>query len=101
MARIIAPGGDMTKLPDATEGELVVEVPPQFEKYTDAAMLRLQALYPACRLARQSGGISLSSSGGVAADQFRKDVLHAVYREKIYSETLTMRQALVAAVTAR
>ncbi|RUW68754.1 hypothetical protein [Mesorhizobium sp. M4B.F.Ca.ET.049.02.1.2] len=101
MARIIAPGGDMTKLPDATDVDVVVEIPPQFAKYADAAMLRLQVLYPVCRFAKQGGGISVSSSGGLAADQFRKDVLHAVYREKIYSETLTMRQALVAAVTAR
>lgn len=100
-ARIIASGGDMTKLPDATDVDVVVEIPPQFQKYADAAMLRLQVLYPACRLASLGGGISVISSGGFAQDQFRKDVLHVVYREKIYAETLTMRQALVAAVTSR
>ncbi|CDX52137.1 putative Rhodospirillum photometricum DSM 122 draft genome sequence [Mesorhizobium plurifarium] len=91
----------MTKLPDATDADFVVEIPPHFEEYADAAMLRLRALYPACRIARQDGEISVRSSGCFAEDQFRKDVLHFVYREKIYSETLTLRQALVAAVTTR
>ncbi|TPI11148.1 hypothetical protein FJW06_20705 [Mesorhizobium sp. B4-1-3] len=91
----------MTKLPDATDVDVVVEIPPQFEKYADAAMLRLQVLYPACRIARQDGETAVRSSGCLAEDQFRKDVLHFVYREKIYSETLTLRQALVAAVMIR
>ncbi|TIL81706.1 MAG: hypothetical protein E5Y89_07580 [Mesorhizobium sp.] len=91
----------MTKLPNTTEAKFVVEIPPQFEKYADAAMLRLQALYPNCRLSRKRGVISITSSRGVAEDQLRKDILHAVYREKIYAETLVMRQALVAAVTDR
>lgn len=91
----------MTKLPDATEGEFVVEIPPQFEKYVDAAMLRLQALCPSCRFAWKGGTISIGSSGGIAEDQLRRDILHVVYREKIYVETLVMRQALVAAVTGR
>ncbi|CDX11819.1 putative Rhodospirillum photometricum DSM 122 draft genome sequence [Mesorhizobium plurifarium] len=89
----------MTKLPHATDVDVVVEIPLQFGKYADAAMLRLQVLYPACRIARQDGEISVRSSGCIAEDQFRKDVLHFLYREKIYTETLTMRQALVAAVT--
>ncbi|WP_095081609.1 hypothetical protein [Mesorhizobium sophorae] len=91
----------MTKFPKATESEFVVEIPPQFEKYADAAMLRVQALYPNCRLAWKGGTISIGSSGGIAEDQLRKDILHAVYREKIYAETLFTREALVAAVTSR
>lgn len=99
--RIIALGGDMTKFPNTTEPECVVEIPPQFQKYADAAMLRLQALYPNCRLAWRSGAISIGSSAGIAEDQLRKDILYAVYREKIYAETLSTREALVAAVTRR
>jgi hypothetical protein len=91
----------MTKFPNATESAFVVEIPPQFEKYADAAMLRLQALYPNCRLSGKGGTISIGSSGGIAEEQLRKDILYAVYREKIYAETLVTRQALVAAVTGR
>jgi hypothetical protein len=31
----------------------------------------------------------------------RKAILHTIYREKIYAETLSMRRALVETVTAR
>lgn len=91
----------MTKLPNATDIDFVVEIPPQFEKYADAAMLRLQALYHTCRLTRQGCAISIALSGGIAEDQLRRDILHVVYREKIYAETLVMREALVTAVTSR
>lgn len=84
---------------NAVELDFVVDVPPLFEKYADSAMLRLQALYPACRFSRGDGRISIRKSSELAEDQLRKDVLHAVYREKIYAETLVMRQALVTAVT--
>ncbi|AMY01611.1 hypothetical protein AB0V79_03955 [Mesorhizobium ciceri] len=98
--RIIELGGDMTKFSNTTECECVVKIPPQFEKYADAAMLRLQALYPNCRLEWKGGTISIGSSAGIE-DQLRKDILYAVYREKIYAETLSTREALVAAVTRR
>lgn len=64
-------------------------------------MLRLQTLYPGCQFAWRDGGISKRGSSDLTEERFRKDVLHAVYREKIYAETLLMRQALVAAVTSR
>ncbi|TGS14445.1 hypothetical protein EN852_014675 [Mesorhizobium sp. M2E.F.Ca.ET.209.01.1.1] len=89
----------MTKLQRVTDVDVVAEIPPQFEKYADAAMLRLQLLYPSCRFAREEGAISIAAPSGIARDQLRKDILHIVYREKIYAETLPMRQALVAAVT--
>lgn len=89
------------KLPKAVELDFVVDVSPQFEKHANSAMLRLQALYPACQFTWRDGGISIRGSIDLTEERFRKDVLHAVYREKIYAETLTMRQALVAAVTSR
>lgn len=79
----------------------MVDVSPQFEKHANSAMLRLQALYPTCQFTWRDGGISIRGSIDLTEERFRKDVLHAVYREKIYAETLTMRQALVAAVTSR
>ncbi|TPK88832.1 MULTISPECIES: hypothetical protein [unclassified Mesorhizobium] len=85
---------------DAVELDFVVDVPPQFEKYAESAMLRLHALYPACRFVWREGRISIRRSGDLA-ERLRKDVLQTVYREKIYAETLVMRQALVAAVTKR
>lgn len=94
-------GGDTQKLPKADELDLVVDVSPQFAKHANSAMLRLQALHPACRFTWHEGRISIRGSSDLTEEQFRKDVLHAVYREKIYAETLPMRQALIAAVTSR
>ncbi|RUW53631.1 hypothetical protein EOA32_08590 [Mesorhizobium sp. M1A.F.Ca.ET.072.01.1.1] len=91
----------MAKLANAAEFEVVVQIPPRFDKYVDAAMLRIQSLYPACRLSRIDGAISIGSSGSVTEDHLRGTVLHALYREKIYAETLSMRQALFRAVTGR
>ncbi len=81
--------------------DFVVELQPQFGRYADAAMLRLQSLYPSCRIVKSAGGISVALGRDVTEHQIRKDILHAVYREKIYAETLAMRNSLVAAVTSR
>ncbi|RUX48821.1 hypothetical protein EOA33_14430 [Mesorhizobium sp. M4A.F.Ca.ET.050.02.1.1] len=86
-------------MPKAAELDFVVDVSPQFEEHANSAILRLQSLYPTCRFTWRDGGISISGSSDLSEERLRKDVLHAVYREKIYAETLTMRQALVAAVT--
>ncbi|MEI9425694.1 hypothetical protein O7A70_31705 [Mesorhizobium sp. Cs1299R1N1] len=91
----------MTKLLKLNDADFVVEIPPQFEKYVDTAMLRLQVLYPACRLTREGNAISIGPSDSVAEDQLRRDVLHTIFREKVYAETLVMRQALVTAVMRR
>ncbi|MET3523863.1 hypothetical protein [Mesorhizobium abyssinicae] len=91
----------MAELPNVAEFDFVVEIPPQFDKYVDSAMLRLQVHHPAWRIARLDGAISIGVSGGLAEEELRKTVLYTVYREKIYAETLVMRQALMSAVTSR
>lgn len=92
-------GWDMGKIPNNSDFELVVRIAPQFTAYADAAILRIQTLYPSCQLAKTDGGIVARLSADHSMDQLRKAILHAVYREKIYTETLPMRQALVSAVT--
>lgn len=90
----------MANLPAATELDFVVDIPSRFTEYVDAALLRLGVLYPGCRFARTGGAVTARLSAGLSQDQARRAILHALYREKIYSETLAMRHALVAAVTA-
>lgn len=92
-------GWDMGKIPNNSDFELVVPIAPQFSAYADAAMLRIQMLYPGCQLAIADGAIVARLSADHSEDHLRKAILHAVYREKIYTETLSMRRALVSAVT--
>jgi hypothetical protein len=93
--------GEKAELTDAVGFDFVVDIPPRFGEYLDAALLRIQVLHPDCQFSRSCGAILVLAPDGHSEDQIRKTVLHAVYREKIYTETFGMRQALVAAVTAR
>lgn len=83
--------------------EIVVEVdiPPQFETYVVTTLLRIRAQYPSYIFAEDSGVVTIRGPVGIDEDVFRKSILHAIYREKIYAETLSMRQALVSAVTGK
>jgi len=91
----------MAELFNISGFDFVVEIPPQFEEYVDSALLRLQVAHPVCRLSRSGKTITVQSSKGLSEVELRKAILHTIYREKIYAETLGMRQALVEAVTAR
>lgn len=79
----------------------VVEVPSQFEPYLAAALLRVQVLFPALTFRRNGTDIAIGVTGSAEKINVRKALLHAVYREKVYAETLSMRQDLVSAVTTR
>lgn len=81
--------------------DVVVDIPPQFVVYLDVALIRLQAILPDYRFAKVDCAISAHGPGSLSREQVRKTILHTVYREKIYAETLPMRHALVEAVTTR
>ena len=72
-----------------------------FHRYREAAILRLQSLYPTVGFAIADCGIVAMDTASINETEIRKAVLSTVYREKIYAETLPMRLALVAAVTSR
>lgn len=75
---------------------VLVEVPHSFEGYVDASLVRLQARFPGLAFSRCQNGL-LVEGASVGAD-IRAAVLHTLYREKIYQETLPMREALLTAV---
>jgi hypothetical protein len=91
----------MNSLEPQCEFIVVVEIPPQFRTYVPAALLKTQIQYPSYRFVGDGDAVTVRAAADRNDDELRKSVLHAVYREKIYAETLPMRQALVAAVTAR
>jgi hypothetical protein len=101
LQRIIALGGKMATIPNSTKRELVVELPSQLQVHLDMALVRLQAIFIGCEFTRMACTISARLPDIVSEDDLRKAILHTVYREKIYAETLSMRQALVETLTAR
>lgn len=60
--------------------------------------MRLRVHYPSLDFSINDDGIVLSGITDIDPEMLRSAVLHLVYREKIYAETLSMRQSLLAAV---
>jgi len=81
-------------------GQATIEIPQNFQCFVEGALIRLQVQYPSLRFSASSHGVAVEEIPPERLDDLRKNVLHAIYREKIYSETLPLRQALIGAVTA-
>lgn len=75
---------------------VLVKVPQSFDRYVEASLVRLQARFPALLFTRGPEGILVE--GASIRDDIPATVLHTLYREKIYQETLPMRGALLTAV---
>ena len=86
-------------MPAAPKARLLVTIPASFGPYVDAALVRLRTLHPGLRFLRRKEAIAIESEGRGLEAGIEADVLHAVYREKIYAESLEMRRSLVAAMT--
>jgi hypothetical protein len=82
-------------------GQVTIEIPQTFHQFVDGALLRLQAQYPRLRFKSSSAGVETEPVTAADLDELRRNVFHAVYREKIYVETLPLRQSLIKAVTAK
>jgi hypothetical protein len=67
--------------------------------FAGAAITRLGYLYPRIVFGYAGNAISAVGEADVGEQKIRKDVLYAVYREKIYAETLDMRRSLIATVS--
>ncbi|RTM10590.1 MAG: hypothetical protein EKK31_02210 [Hyphomicrobiales bacterium] len=81
--------------------QITVEIPQSFSDFVEGALLRIQARYPDLRFRVTDAGLEVNGVPVAEVDQLRKQVFHAVYREKIYIETLPLRHKLIEAVTTR
>jgi len=77
---------------------IAVEIPESFSSFMDATLVRLQAIYPGIGWQIQGRSIIATPSGPADITKLRSEVLHTVYREKIYEDTLSMRRSLLGAV---
>lgn len=82
-------------------GRATIEIPQGFQRFVEGALMRLQVQYPSLRFSASSQGVAVEEIPPDRLDDLRKNVLHAIYREKIYLETLPLRHAMIGAVTAR
>ena len=80
---------------------MLIPVEEAFRPYLDAALTRLRYLYPNVTFTPSATGIDAVGHSDTDSEALVRDVQHALYREKIYAETLPMRRALVDTVTRR
>ena len=82
---------------------MIVPVPKAFWPYVDPALERLRYLYPKAVFTVEKAGecIRAESTESMDEETLRREIHYAVYREKIYAETLSLRRSLVEAVTRR
>lgn len=74
-----------------------ISIPRSFKDYVDSAIVRASYLYPNLNLeySQDSGeSIVVSSENPFDFESFKKDFLNILYRERIYSETLSIRKTL-------
>jgi hypothetical protein len=92
---------DFGRVGAKTESVFLIAVPQSFSAFVDGALLRIQSKYPSLRFCALGSDIGVSNLPKNEKDRVRKDVLYALYREKIYVETLPLRKALIYAVTSQ
>lgn len=73
--------------------ECRVEIPEVFRPYLDAALLRLGYLHPELAVAHEGSEVLLTGEAAANTDP-KRTLLHLLYREKIYAETLALRGRL-------
>ena len=74
-----------------------IDVPKTFSEFKDRAIVRLSYLEPELSFQSVDDGIEIEGPKAIDADQLtelRELIFHQLYREKIYQETLPMRQWL-------
>ena len=86
-------------MPASVNNTVRIAVPANLSGFLDTALARLGYLHPMLVFERRRDEIIIIGAPSQQEAELRRDVLYALYREKIYAETLPMRQALLGAVT--
>ena len=72
----------------------LIEIPKAYTDYADSALVRVGYLYPNVKLRSEGASVEAELPGGDEdlEESVRRDLLHQLYREKIYQETLPIRK---------
>lgn len=79
--------------------KIEVTIPEEFGKYINSASLRFQYLYPDVTISISNANISIEGGEEGLLNNLRQELLHLVYKEKIYSETLEIRKSIYRAIS--
>ena len=79
--------------------EFSLVIPNSFEKYIDQTVVRFGYLYPNLEIKFDNCEIIFSSIEDIKInfDEVKKEFLHQIYKEKIYSETMEIRNKIYGA----
>jgi len=75
---------------------LDISIDPEFHPCIPAALLRLGYLFPELDFAMSERGVTVRGASGSNSARLEREVSYQVYREKIFRQTLPMRQSLYA-----
>jgi hypothetical protein len=76
-------------------------IPEPLRPHSETALARLGYLHPSVRFDLVDGAIQATMLAVMDATTLESEIRYALYREKIYAETLALRHSLVDAVTRR
>ncbi len=74
-----------------------ISIPESFEDYIDATIVRASYLFPELTITMSLNRLVVTVSGlseDMDLEIFKKDFLNILYRERIYSETLSIRKKI-------
>lgn len=74
--------------------DIVIEIPSKFESFLETAILRFQYLYPELEVTLSGLQVNIKNTKTHSLQNLKKELLHLIYKEKIYSETLDIRTAI-------
>lgn len=77
---------------------LRAEVPSLFLPYIDAALLRLQVIFPHLSFTHSENVVLVLELDAAEQAKLRTEMSHQIYRERIFTETLPMRKSLLSTV---
>ena len=73
-----------------------IKIPIIFHPYVESALLRFSSLYPEANISQKADEILLTCPDQ-STPELRQELLHLLYREKIYIETMDLRRNLFSA----
>jgi hypothetical protein len=80
--------------------DIAVEVQEDFQGYAQAAVMRLQYLFPAWEISVKPGAIEVRNIQPSTEAEALREVAYALYRERIRSEGAALRELLLTSVMA-